>query len=479
MAMTRLILCWLLLIPLTMPGAAAAAAGKNPAESVVTVVGLDDEGRPSRQGLGVVVGKDGKVLTSAALLNHRRGGVIRSGAGGMRLIRKVVHWDILQDLAVVEGGEENLLAPPLNLAPGLRLPEKVGVAVRHDKGIILKEAQVTGRLPFSPRLVLLKLEPANLEAEPGAPIISQRGEVVGMLHAFGGGPAGPGEVRFFLARDRKSLPPEKDFKANSQIFSEEPPESPDSAAYAAFWEGVAASLKQEWKGAQAKFSAALSLPGGLPEAYYGRGVARYHLKDARAAQDLLEATRLLPGYALAFMWLGQVYDRQGRPDAAKAAYEKAVSLAPDLSEAQFRLGLFFFQQEKLGQARGYLEKAGDDFPQAAQKWWYLGIIARTQNRLPAAQEAFGRALKLDPGFFQAYLEEGRLLTEDLGRSQEAIILLKKAVTLNPKHPTARYYLALAYINTWNRAGAWEQYFVLQETAPSLAADLAAVLERGQ
>ena len=38
-------------------------------------------------------------------------------------------------------------------------------------------------------------------------------------------------------------------------------------------------------------------------------------------------------------------------------------------------------------------------------------------------------------------------------------------------------MALAYLTSWNRAGAWEQYFALRDISPELAANLAKTLER--
>ena len=92
-------------------------------------------------------------------------------------------------------------------------------------------------------------------------------------------------------------------------------------------------------------------------------------------------------------------------------------------------------------------------------------------------EAFNQAIKSDPGFFQAYLDGGRLLLEDLGQPNEAAVLLKEAVRLKPGQGLPRYYLALAYLTSWNRAGAWEQYFALRDISPELAANLARTLER--
>ena len=75
------------------------------------------------------------------------------------------------------------------------------------------------------------------------------------------------------------------------------------------------------------------------------------------------------------------------------------------------------------------------------------------------------------------MDGGRLLLEDLGQPTEAAVLLKEAVRLKPGQGLPRYYLALAYLTSWNRAGAWEQYFALRDISPDLAANLGKTLER--
>jgi tetratricopeptide (TPR) repeat protein len=460
----------LVLLPLT-----AAAAG--PAEAVVSVVGLDDQGEPCRQGLGTVVGKDGGILTSAALLAPGRGGIIKTASGGKHLIRAVRGWDFLEDLALAQVEVEVLPAAPLGSSKGVGLEEPVWVAVRHEPPV-LKEARVAKVLSFSPRLVLLKLEPGDLETDLGAPIFNTRGELVGMLHSFVGDREKSQGFRFFLALDRSHLPGDKHLREEDlPEWPENPATDPAYRACRAFWEGVAATLRQDWAGAREKFGAALKPPGTMPEAHYGRGVAYFNLGEYEAAvQDFLQATGAMPGYALAFLWLGKGWERQGKLEAALGAYQKAVAADPGLSEAWFRWGTARYRQGDLGQAQEYLEKAGDDFPQAAQRWWYLGIIYQSRQRAAEAAAAFQRAIRLDPEFFPAYLEGGKVLVKDLGKAKEAVTLLKEAVRLRPRHPVARYYLGLAYVTAWNPGGAWEQYFALQEMNSDLALRLAAVLE---
>ena len=368
---------YLLLLLVLLPLTPAIGA---PTDTVVCVVGLDEEGNPQNQGLGVVLTKEGRILTSAALLAPHRGAIIMTADGTKYPIRQVSQWNFFQDLALAQVEAEALSPAPLG-AKNVSPQEIVWVAVRKNPPA-LKEVRVTKVLPFSPRLVILKLDPGDLETDPGAPVFNGRGELVGMRHAFAQKQEKP--FQFFLARNRSHLPAEKPTREGEKSgltgeLVEEQLFNAYQKACGAFWEGVAASLRQDWPGARENFSTALRLSQSLPEAYFGRGVARYHLGEYEGAvQDLERATQGLSNYALGFLWLGKVWERQDRGEAASAAYQKAVAADPNLSEAWFRLGVASYRQGDLTRAQEYLEKSGDDFPQAAQRWLHLGKIAQTQ-----------------------------------------------------------------------------------------------------
>lgn len=448
------------------------AGGLN--RTVVILVILDDAGQPCRQGRGVVVGPEGRILTSASLLADKSRGVVKAGDGSLHFLARVLLRDGLQDLALVEvaggGGKACPLAPPGALKVGDRLRLPAGPEGEPADS----ETRLAKILPLSPRLTLLKLTPGGLEREPGTPLFNCRGELVGMLHALGG----PGEnFRSFLGLNRTWLT-----HAVATLAKEEGPGAvaPNLAVPRAdlnFWQGVAASNRLAFKEAQDRFTAALAQPPPLPEAFCGRGVARFHLGDLEGAEkDLQEASRRLPGYALAFLWLGKAREAQRNLPGAREAYQEAVAAAPSLSEAWFRLGELAYLDGQLLMARKYLEQVGDDREDGPRSFWYLGNIARAQKRPEEALRAFQRALRLNPRFFPAYLEAGRLLLLDLGRAQEAVPLLAQAVKLEPQRSLPRYYLALAHLLTWNPGGAWEQYFALQKINPGLAAQLAQTLE---
>ncbi|MDI6854047.1 MAG: tetratricopeptide repeat protein [Deltaproteobacteria bacterium] len=450
-------------------------AGGTAAAGVVAVASLDEQGRAARQGLGVAAGKEGCILTCAGLVDRGRGGVVMTPGGTLHRIQREIYRDELQDLALVETEAAGLNAAALAAGDGLSRGDQVSLVVENGDRLAVQEAAVASLHPFSPRLKLVKLENVELSGlRAGTPIFTREGKLAGLLHAFGGDSEAEKSCRFFLVHHAGQLPA-KD--AGRGAGPKDAPEIFGSATHARFWQGVAASLRQEWSRAQAQFTAALQAPEKLPEAYFGRGVARLHQGDVRGAvSDLEEAAGLLPGYALACLWLGRAWEGLEKPENARQAYRRAADLAPDLGEAWFRLGRLAYQDGKWREAQDYLERAGDDCGRPAQRWWYLGQIHAAQGQNDSALEAFQQAVKADARFEAAYLETGRMLL-DLGRPQDAGLPLARLLELQPRHSEARYLLALAHLASWNAAGAWEQYAALLKIDPGRAARLARRLEK--
>ena len=456
---------------------ASQGTAKEPVDALVSVVSLDGQGNPQRQGMGILLSKDGNILTSAGILANCRAGIVKSADGTLHEIRKISQLNSLQDAALLQIDSGSPGSAAVETAPRFQPPETVWVGVRGKAGMQLRKTQLVKALPFSPRLVLLRLEPAIPEAEPGSPILNRRGELVGMLHTFALAQENCPASWFYLARDLEHPALGDDARKEDSSWPEEPLHI-SAPVFQAFWEGVGSSFRRDWKEAQKKFNAAITEPDGFPEAYYGRGVARYHLGDwAGAEKDLGKAGQGLPRYSLSFLWLGKTREQQGNLATARLDYEKAAELSPDLGEAWFSLGELAYKEGDLGKAKECLERAKADASQTARSCWYLGNIAAREKRPEDALEAYHQAIKSDPGFFQAYLEGGRLLLEELGQPKEAVMLLQNAVRLKPGQALPRYYLSLAHLMSFNQGAAWEQYFVLQEMAPDLAMSLAHALEQ--
>ncbi len=475
--MTRLFLPSLTLILAAVLTVAAPAAGtaKDPGAAVVAVVGLDDQGQPVCQGLGAALGQDGKVVTSANLLAHSRGGVVKTASGALHLINRVLWRDDLQDLALIKVEADRLVPAPPGVPGKVRPGQKLLVGKRREQRLSLEPAAAAGVYPLSPRLTLLQLKDGFRPAEPGAPVFTESGELVGLLHSFRASPGQAQNLHLVLLHDFSRLPlkePLPDEASRPDGFEA----AKNGGGYDGFWWGVAANLNREWRRAEEAFSAALASKPDLSEACYGRGVARHHLGDQeRALADLMAAVKKAPSYALAWLWAGRTWERRGERDQAREAYLKAADQAPDLSEAWFQLGILAYQAGDLGRAQEHFSRVRDDCSRSAEGWWHLGQIARARQESERALAAFQRSMALDPEFSPAYLDGGKILLE-LGRPAEAARLLAKLVNREPRRAQARYYLAQAHISSWNAGQAWEQYFTLLELNPVLAARLSPLLE---
>jgi tetratricopeptide (TPR) repeat protein len=116
--------------------------------------------------------------------------------------------------------------------------------------------------------------------------------------------------------------------------------------------------------------------------------------------------------------------------AAEQAYRRIVRLAPEMAEAQSNLGLACYLQQKI----------------------------------PCAEEAFNRSLKLRTDLFLPNFLLGQIRFQQ-GRYQDAVPLLERAVEQQPRHTEVRQLLGatLVGVKEYDRAAA--QYQALLQADP--------------
>jgi serine/threonine-protein kinase len=162
-----------------------------------------------------------------------------------------------------------------------------------------------------------------------------------------------------------------------------------------------------------------------PAAYrqYQRGVQirKEQARIGRAREYFERAVAIDSSFALAWAWMAKMHAISGttRTPAeelkakAEEAVEKALALDSDLAEAYIALGLI---REVL-----YIDGAG-------------------------AEQAFKRALELEPGSQEALYEYGLLLMR-MGRMDEALAALKRAQATDPLSMHVHFGLQKVYINS--------------------------------
>jgi len=251
--------------------------------------------------------------------------------------------------------------------------------------------------------------------------------------------------------------------------------------------GNALALSGRNEAALARYRQALELRPRLPEAEYAAGFVLARMGRAQEAERRFRrALTQRPDFAAAWIGLGVLLREQGRDLSALAALSRAVELRPDLVAGWLNLALLERELHRPKKAEECLRKAfALDLDQVetmvswcqlrlaekdmAGAWgwarWALGrnpdhaeavnmhgILLHTERRFEEAAAVFARAEAL--GSPAAWSNRGNSLL-DLGRLDEALAEHEIAVERDPKHPGARYNLALTRL----RLGDWKRGWV--------------------
>ncbi len=167
--------------------------------------------------------------------------------------------------------------------------------------------------------------------------------------------------------------------------------------------GMACLQLGDYQRARTAFDEAIRLRPDLPQAYYNRALAKFHLRDLPGARA--DLTHLLEGPKpplRAYLLRAKVREREGDREGARRDQEAGIRAEP--------------RDERDWTARG---------------------LARQPRDPRAALADYERALELNPRYLAALMDKANVLGEDLGRTEEAIASLDKAATLYPNYVPAR------------------------------------------
>ncbi len=125
---------------------------------------------------------------------------------------------------------------------------------------------------------------------------------------------------------------------------------------------------------------------------------------------------------------------------ARAAGERAISVAPDQPEGYRSLGILLAQAGGLTEAAAVLERGRRHFPRSADLFYDSGVVSAFQNQPVAAIEFFERVLELDPDHAKARENLAGMLAS-AERFDEAAALYRRAIESSPADVELRILLA--------------------------------------
>jgi tetratricopeptide (TPR) repeat protein len=183
-----------------------------------------------------------------------------------------------------------------------------------------------------------------------------------------------------------------------------------------------------------------------PEALYhaGRLFANY------AYLSTVKLSEVAPDSLWLHLAAGEAYESQGRLDAAIREYKEVLSIQTNRPGVHYRIGRALLARAKQSTDDAVSEpEALREFeqelrldPTNANAAYEAGEIHRKSARFDRASELFSQAVKFYPDFVEALIALGRTLVS-LGKAEQALAPLGKAVTLDAANEVAWFQLAQA------------------------------------
>jgi tetratricopeptide (TPR) repeat protein len=162
-----------------------------------------------------------------------------------------------------------------------------------------------------------------------------------------------------------------------------------------------------------------------------------------AMQQVQKAIALDPHSAEAYGALAEAYETDGRKDDALTAVQRAIDLAPDDWRWPVRLGQYQFAAGNLKEAAAQFQQAADLSTDNSVAYYDLGLANTQLGKLTEAGANLRQSAKIEADV-NTYAALGTL-SELEGKFDDAAVLYKKAIELDPHNYPAWGNLGSAYL----------------------------------
>jgi tetratricopeptide (TPR) repeat protein len=191
---------------------------------------------------------------------------------------------------------------------------------------------------------------------------------------------------------------------------------------------------------------AFLLPKG--KAVYYLAVSLTLLQEGDTAGAIAQAEKaveLRPESVITLRGLARAYVEAGEyDDRAAEVVEKLVTIAPELAEGHYYLGVVRFYRSDPEGARAAAQKAISLAPDFPGGYLLLGVMALEENELEAAETHLAKAAEIDPENWRTNYLLGLVFYEKKDYFQ-AIEYFKHAVRLRPEYAPGHAVLAICYL----------------------------------
>lgn len=201
--------------------------------------------------------------------------------------------------------------------------------------------------------------------------------------------------------------------------------------------------------------------------HYQMGQSFYAENNFTAALiEYSEAEKLTPKNPALLNDLGLAYFRKGRYDLAEAKYLRALELKPEYSEARNNLGVNYLEMKRWDDAIAQFKRIQDDIFYQGQDnaATNLGLAYLGKGEHEQALALLRNAVSKNPADPRSRVYLGRVYFA-LDKPDLAVGEYRKALQLNGSYASAHYYLALAQVKLKDGAAAKRAFKEVIRIAP--------------
>jgi tetratricopeptide (TPR) repeat protein len=132
--------------------------------------------------------------------------------------------------------------------------------------------------------------------------------------------------------------------------------------------------------------------------------------------------------------------RESDPMKAESLLRQAAEVEPKNAASYFELGKFYTGRKAYAKAIAAYRRAVDLDPSAPDSLFNLGFLYARTKDYQAAEGAFLRVISLSPPYLDEVYYNLGIVQGRMGKQQESVSNLKRALELNPKNAKAREQL---------------------------------------
>jgi Flp pilus assembly protein TadD len=179
----------------------------------------------------------------------------------------------------------------------------------------------------------------------------------------------------------------------------------------------------------------LKAPAKARKEYQQAAEAQQRGDNPTAHRHADKAIKLYPEFADAYALEGFVYLQEQKPEEAQAAFEKALSIEPQLPDGLLGLGRLRNVQRRFAEAEEYLQLAAQGSPDAWQINCELGRAYLGLGKYVEAERYLRKARAANPPYPSVYYMLAQVLLL-LDRPLEALPEMEAYLRLVPRGPSA-------------------------------------------